>query len=446
MTLARKGRGQTVQDLAVLLVGYRESWNSMGALAGALEVDPRWQGLELRFARPGPPAIAEARRLARCSERLLLGFSFMSPDVVRVGAEVAAVRQALPRASWPHVRLVAGGPHATADWRSTLALGFDYAVVGEGEVAFPALLRLFAEGREGEPVRGVAWRTPAGDYAYHGRARPVALAAYPPFSARYHHHGPIEITRGCVHRCRFCATPFLAGGRLRHRPPGDVLRHVESCLRAGIDQIRFVAPDSLAYGSSDGRPRLDLLEALLRGTSELAGRAHTFLGSFPSEVRPESVSPQAVELVARYCGNDNLVLGAQSGSPRMLERMRRGHTVEDVRRAVEMVCGAGLRANVDIIFGLPGETAEDRELTFSLVEELVARGARIHSHTFLPLPGSPWAHCPPGEIDEATARRLGALAGCGRQYGSWQAQARQAREMVDFLARLDGSAGRAASR
>jgi len=58
----------------------------------------------------------------------------------------------------------------------------------------------------------------------------------------------------------------------------------------------------------------------------------------------------------------------------------------------------------------------------------------------MPLPGSPWAHCPPGEVDEATARRLGALAGQGAQYGSWQKQARQARQMIEFLARLEGSA------
>lgn len=417
-------------------MGHRENWNSLGALAGAVEVDARLAGLPLYFVRPGAPLIARASELAPRCRHLVAGFSFMSPDLMRIAGEVVALRSALPAAAYPHLRLVAGGPHATASWRSTLAVGFDYAVVGEGEEAFPDLLCEIAAGRDGRGVRGVALRTPEGEVVYQGRARPVALDQYPPFSVRYRHQGPIEITRGCVHRCRFCATPFLAGRRLRHRPLADVLRAVESCLRAGVDQIRFVAADSLAYGSADGRPRLDLLEELLRQTSALAGRANTFLGSFPSEVRPESVSPRAAELIARYCGNDNLVVGAQSGSPRMLERMARGHTVADVRRAVEAIRAAGLRANVDVIFGLPGETEEDRQATFRLIDDLVSLGARIHSHTFLPLPGSPWAHCPPGQVDEATARRLGALAGQGAQYGSWQKQAEQARRMVEFLAGL----------
>ncbi|HOQ97294.1 MAG TPA: TIGR04013 family B12-binding domain/radical SAM domain-containing protein [Anaerolineae bacterium] len=423
-------------DLAVVLVGHRKNWNSLAALAGALEVDARLRELALHFARPGAPALAQVQELAARQALVVVGYSFMSPDLARVAAELAELRGMLREGALGNVRLVAGGPHATAAWQSTLALGFDYAVVGEGEAAFPELLCELAAGRDGSAVRGVAWRSLEGARVFNGRARPVSLADYPPFSARYRRQGPIEITRGCVHRCRFCATPFLAGRRLRHRPLGAVLAAVESCLREGVDQIRFIAPDSLAYGSADGRPRLDLLEALLRGASEMAGRANIFLGSFPSEVRPESVSAPAVELIARYCGNDNLVVGAQSGSARQLEAMRRGHTVADVRRAVKIIQGAGLRANVDIIFGLPGETAEDRELTFGLIDELAARGARIHSHTFLPLPGSPWATCPPGEVDAATARRLGALAGQGAQYGSWQVQAQQAREMVELMARL----------
>ena len=403
-------------DLAVLLVGSRNHWNSLSALAGALEVDPRFEELDLRFAAPGAGA----------------------PELVRVARQVAEMRRALPGDAWPGLHLVAGGPHATASWRSTLALGFDYAVVGEGEQAFPNLLWQFAtHGRPGD-MRGVASRSADGTARCSGRARPVRLDDYPPFSVRYRRHGPIEISRGCPHRCRFCATPFLAGRRPRHRQLREVIRYVESCLAHGVDQIRFIAPNSLAYGSGDSAPRLDLLEELLRATSEAAGRENTFLGSFPSEVRPESVTAEAAALVARYCGNDNLVIGAQSGSQRMLDRMQRGHTVEDVYRAVEITQAAGLVANVDVIFGLPGETPEDLRLTLRLIDRLAERGARIHSHTFMPLPGACWAHHPPGSVDRETASHLGALALRGLQYGTWQKQATEAQEWWRLLAQLEG--------
>ena len=424
-------------DLAVVLVSERRNWNSLQALTGALEVDPRLAALPVSFCRSGNSTVAHVSALADRYEQLVVGFSFTSLDTPRIAQEVAELRQALAKDKSARVTLVAGGPHATASWRSTLAMGFDYAVVGEGEAAFPELVWQLAMRRGSPPaIRGVAYRTTRGEYVWQGRARPVSLGLYPPFSVRHRRMGPIEISRGCLHRCRFCATPFLTGRRLRHRPLADVLRAVETCLAQGIRQIRFIASDSLAYGSEDGEPRLDLVEKLLQHTSELAGRENTFLGSFPSEVRPESVSPRAVELIARYCGNDNLVIGAQSGSPRLLERMQRGHSVAQVRRAVEIIRQNGLQANVDFIFGLPGEEAEDRLLTLRLVEDLASLGARIHSHTFLPLPGSPWAHCPPGTVDEATARWLGGLAGRGLEYGSWQKQAEDARRMVEFLAQL----------
>lgn len=428
-------------DLAVVLVGNRRNWNSLGALAGALEVDARFESLEVVFASPaGAPALT--RTLAARFGQVVAGFSFTTLDLAQVATQVADLRGALPSELRPKVTLVAGGPHATAAWRSTLALGFDYAVVGEGEAAFPELLMYLGD-RERPPCRipGVAYRAADGAFVHNGWAPRISLERYPPFSVRYRHQGPIEISRGCRHRCRFCATPYLTGRHVRHRPLAQVIRYVESCLRHGLDQVRFIAPNSFAYGSDDDAPRIDLLGELLRTTSELAGRENTFLGSFPSEVRPESVTPEAVELVARYCGNDNLVIGAQSGSQRMLDRMRRGHSVADILRAVQVVSAGGLRANVDIIFGLPGETAEDRLETLRLIDQLAARGARIHSHTFLPLPGAPWARCPLGTIDEATARHLGALAGQGLQYGSWQAQAERARQALAFLAMLERGMG-----
>ena len=49
-----------------------------------------------------------------------------------------------------------------------------------------------------------------------------------------------------------------------------------------------------------------------------------FFGTFPSELRPEHVSPRALALITRYCDNRVVILGGQSGSDRVLEAMGRG--------------------------------------------------------------------------------------------------------------------------
>lgn len=197
-------------------------------------------------------------------------------------------------------------------------------------------------------------------------------------------------------------------------------------LRGGRD-VRFVTPSALAWGSDDGRPSLEAIEELLSRVREAAGDgARIWFGTFPSEVRPEHVSPEAVRLLRRHVANDHLAIGAQSGSDAVLEACHRGHRAEDVRRAVRLTLEAGFRAKVDLIFGLPGETPEDAALSRAMAKELAEAGAEIHAHAFLPLPGTPWAGAEAGRIDRATRELLARLAGSGRLSGPWRRQERMA--------------------
>jgi len=196
--------------------------------------------------------------------------------------------------------------------------------------------------------------------------------------------------------------------------------------------IRFITPDAFMYGSDGRQPRLDLLEKMLRGVNAVVGKKHTYLGSFPSEVRPESVSREAVALVRELATNDNIFIGAQSGSQHMLDLCHRGNTVDDIYRAVEITLESGLGANVDFIFGMPGENDEDRKQTRRAIADLANMGARIHSHAFLPLAGTPWEKAPPGHIDEETLRLLDHLTGKGQHFGQWRQQQSAARAITRF--------------
>jgi radical SAM superfamily enzyme YgiQ (UPF0313 family) len=147
-----------------------------------------------------------------------------------------------------------------------------------------------------------------------------------------------------------------------------------------------------------------------------------FFGSFPSELRPEHVSARALALIRRYCDNRKVIVGAQSGSERMLSAMRRGHGVEEVLQAVALCREAGLEASVDVILGLPGEEEGDRAATRALAERIAALGGRVHAHAFMPLPGSPWAAERPGAIDAATRELMARLEAEGSAHGQWRAQ------------------------
>jgi B12-binding domain/radical SAM domain protein len=349
---------------------------------------------------------------------VVLAFSFMSPQLPQL-LPVLAGLQPLP----PNVTLVAGGPHASGEPEQTLRLGFDVVVTGEGEVTFPLLLdRILSGERCYDGLAGIGYLDEAGRFRRTQRGPWVDLDAYPPFSLKHRKLAAIEITRGCPWACTFCQTSFFMGGRMRYRSIEQILYWLKRArAELGMRYARFISADCFCYGSPDGRqPNLEPVERLVRSVSALMGRENTFFGSFPSEVRPGAVTKEAVALVKHYCANDNIVIGAQSGSPRMLHLIHRGHTVEDVFESAEIIVAAGLKCVVDFIFGLPEETPEDRELTLAAIRRLTKLGATINSHFFYPLPGTPLAHTVAGEPAPEVLLFLENLTSERQELGRWK--------------------------
>ncbi|RMG73287.1 MAG: radical SAM protein, partial [Nitrospirae bacterium] len=179
---------------------------------------------------------------------------------------------------------------------------------------------------------------------------------------------------------------------------------------------------------------LESIEELLGSVKRLLGkRGRVFFGSFPSEVRPEQLTPEVLELLKGYVDNDNLVIGAQSGSDRILRLCHRGHTVEDVYRAVREAIRYGFKANVDFIFSLPGETEKDIEETERFILELVSMGARVHAHSFMPLPQTPFSSCRPEGLTARYRGLINRLLPRGVIFGDWQKQAVIAQRLYQRL-------------
>ncbi|NPA04812.1 MAG: TIGR04013 family B12-binding domain/radical SAM domain-containing protein [Crenarchaeota archaeon] len=386
-------------------------------------------------------AIQEARRLLERGARVVLATSLMTtmiPSIMNLIDEMQRLRRS---SLGKRLILVAGGAHATCDPLGTVErLGFDVAVVGEAEETIvdiaDTITDRWIEGLEG--VKGLVVRI--GDtILYTGRRRDrVELDAYPPFPYWRRLFTPIEIVRGCPWGCRYCATWFIHGSRERYRSIETVEKYAELMLRSGLRDLRFIAPNSLAYGEEGRcRPRLDLVDELLARLNKLTGMygGRVFFGSFPSEVRPEYVTEESMRILRGRIANKRIIVGAQSGSDEMLRRINRGHSVDDVINAVEIARKHGFGVDVDFIFGLPGETESDVEETIKLIELLAGMGARIHAHTFLPLPGTPFESAPPGSARPYIEKGLLRYLGKGLVYGYWERQERLAKQIHELYRR-----------
>lgn len=378
----------------------RENRWSVNALAAALESE-RLTGLRLSFPATEVEFLREA---LAAGPGTAAAISFFTCQKKTAAALAARLRDR-------GLLLLAGGPHPSALPEEALGMGFDCVVTGEGEEALVSLMREFCAGRRPSGViRG---------------ERQQDLGKWPPFPGQAGLLGPIEITRGCPFACAYCQTTFLTGAKPRHRPVADILRHMRALFAAGLKEIRFITPDAFGYGSHDGRAmNLPALRELLEGAGALAEKqgGKIFFGSFPSDVRPEHVTAQALELTRRHASNRRLIIGAQTGSPRLLAAIGRGHTTADILRACDLCKEHRITPYLDFIFGLPGETRADEKDTEAMIEELSRRGAMIHVHAFMPLPGTPFGRDRGHGITATGEAFLKRMETRGKAFGKWRIQ------------------------
>jgi B12-binding domain/radical SAM domain protein len=380
-------------------------------LPGRVEVFPVTGGMDALKA--------SLRAQAGAGRTVLTAWSFYSPEAARSFDQVREVKSAV---DGPGIVHLAGGVHASAEPRATLEAGFDLAAIGEGERTLVDCLKALLRGEPPEELPGIASLS-GGRYRSNGPGPRVDLDPWPPYFARYRRFNPFEITRGCIYACKFCQTPFLFKARFRHRSVAKVAAHAKRMRDMGLKSIRFTTPTSFSYGSTDDSVDLAAIESLLSAVREAMGKdGRIYFGTFPSEVRPEHVSAEALRIVRRYANNDNIILGGQSGSQRILDATNRGHGVEDIERAAALCLENGFLPNVDFIFGLPGEGEEDMEASLNLAERLARAGARIHGHTFMPLPGTPLRKAAAGRVAERALERLHKLEAQGKLYGQWRRQ------------------------
>lgn len=364
-------------------------------------------------------------------DRIFYFDSFMSMDVPKVKSEMLELYNLLGEKR-EQVIFSAGGSHPTAAPEHTLSLGFDIVARGEGEVIIDQIVRKIQEERDWMEIPGVTFND--NGFVQHTSNPPrINLDDFEPFSIDPPIHPPIEIMRGCSYGCKFCQTPRVLR-KVRYRSLDKIDKIVSYYVdryrtRTKID-IRFIAPNSLEYGSRDHRtPNLDALWNLVKTVKKYPVRM--FLGSFPSEIRPEFVNPETVE-VLKESDSLKVAIGAQSGSDSMLTKMNRGHTLEDIQKAVDYLIEGDLIPQLDFILGNPLETEEEQWQTVDLCKDLVRKGCGIRLHYFMPLPGTPWGNAPPSQLTPTILKEVGQLLQHPSVDGSFSQQMSIAEPLLEY--------------
>ncbi|MFH1379429.1 MAG: TIGR04013 family B12-binding domain/radical SAM domain-containing protein [bacterium] len=338
---------------------------------------------------------------------VVAAYSFTSPEFTAVSREI----KHLKKLHGNNVIVICGGSHTTAKPDEVLQAGADIVFTGESEESLLHFLNCLYNSRAILKTKLIS---------------PIPLKdfnLYPPFAYKRKFFNPIELRRGCRNNCSFCHTPGLYDG-LRERSIEYVLTYAQIIKNSGRTNIFFIISDVLSYGSSQSSGcNLQTLEQLLKTLHKTGLNIH--LGSFPSEVSPHTLSdfPEAGSLLKEYVHNKFITIGGQSGSDQVLQKMKRDHSVQDTINAVKTAYACAFKPVVDIMFGIPGESRDDRLATLSFIKKTAyIYKARFNIHYFIPLPGTAFENHLPENIEQDIKEEIAQLMKKKISFGDFFAQ------------------------
>lgn len=193
----------------------------------------------------------------------------------------------------------------------------------------------------------------------------------------------VPVVYGCSHACSFCIIPRRRGVE-RSRSIGEIVGHVRSLGLQGVKEVTLLGQIVDRYGKDtpDGPDLADLLHVVHQVAEETSVERIRFLTSHPNWMTNKLLDtvaelPRVMPVIE---------VPVQAGDDEVLERMKRGYTVEQYRKLI-----ANIRARIpdvaihtDIIVGFPGETDKQFQHTYDLLAEL--KLDKVHLARYSPRP------------------------------------------------------------
>jgi len=210
----------------------------------------------------------------------------------------------------------------------------------------------------------------------------------------------VSVMEGCSKYCTYCVVPYTRGEEIS-RPFDDVVAEAAALAEQGVREIHLLGQNVNAYRGEMHDGETADLALLIRWIAAIDGIERIrFTTSHPVELDDDLIEAyrDVPELVSF------LHLPVQSGSDRILARMKRGHTALEYKQKIRRLRAArpGISISSDFIVGFPGETETDFEATMRLIEEVGFD--QSYSFIYSPRPGTPAAEYP-DDLDQATKQQ-----------------------------------------
>lgn len=268
-------------------------------------------------------------------------------------------------------KILIGGPDVTYNWENYLNNGADFLVIGEGEETFMDFYRQFIGDQEYSSVAGLAFRNRKGELVKNEarikikeidclpppNRKKIALTQYLDVWKKYHGKSTLNIStqRGCPYTCQWCSTAVY-GQSYRRRSPKLVVDEIEQLLlNYQADALWFV--DDVFTVSH---------KWIAAFSQEM--RARNIRIPFECITRAERMNEEVIQQL-KSAGCFRIWIGAESGSQRIIDLMKRQVDINKVAEMIQLTKKAGIEAGTFIMVGYPTETQEDIDLTLAYLKE-----------------------------------------------------------------------------
>lgn len=217
----------------------------------------------------------------------------------------------------------------------------------------------------------------------------------------------LKVQDGCNNFCAYCTVPY-ARGRSRNIPICECVKMAREIAAAGVKEVVLTGVNTGDFGRTTGESFLDLLKAL----NEVEGIERFRISS----IEPNLITQEIVDWIASGTKfQPHFHIPLQSGSDTLLRRVGRRYDtalfasrIDYIREAMERPGGPKVFFGIDVIVGLPGETDELFQETYTFLKERI-KPAFIHVFPYSRRPGTKAAEWKDQVKDSVKAQRVAAL-------------------------------------
>ena len=185
---------------------------------------------------------------------------------------------------------------------------------------------------------------------------------------------PVLTSRGCPGQCIFCPVFLVSGSKIRKRSVSSITAEINSCVNDyGIRSFLFRS-DTFTI---DKQWVIELCRSISESGHAIRWGANSRVDTFDEE-RADAMARAGCYIVS---------FGVESGSPEMLEKIKKNINLDDVSRSVDLCRNHGILSMLYFVIGLPWETRDTIRETVEFAKRIPADFYEIHSA--YPFPGTP---------------------------------------------------------